>query len=264
MNYITQINENVFRATLPYKTIFTTVWIIKTEIGSLLFDCGSYDNDARDYIIPFIESLGITKADLKYVFISHDHSDHSGGLKGFLKEYPDVCVLSLSSDLKARYGEYNVFSPSSDDFILGCLKAIPIMGHTIDSCALLDTRTNSLYTGDCLQFYGICGNEAWASNIYYPAEHFAALERIEQLSVNEIYAAHDYYPYGYKYIGMLEIAAGIDACRKPLYRLKKLIIDNPSLSDCDIQTLYNNDPAKPTLSTRVVGIMRDAIAKGTI
>ena len=51
-------NKSIFRITTPYKDIFTTVYVIKTEKGVLLFDAASYDCDADDAIIPALASFG--------------------------------------------------------------------------------------------------------------------------------------------------------------------------------------------------------------
>lgn len=38
MEPVTQINEKIYRLTTAYKDIFTTVYVIKTEKGAILFD----------------------------------------------------------------------------------------------------------------------------------------------------------------------------------------------------------------------------------
>ena len=67
MLQITKINENIHRVTLPYKDIFTTVCTIRTPAGVVLFDAGSFDTDAGDYIVPFLEEVGVRKEELKYI-----------------------------------------------------------------------------------------------------------------------------------------------------------------------------------------------------
>ena len=93
MDNVQKINENIYRLTMPYKDIFTTVYTIKTDNGVLLFDSGSYDEDIENYISPFLKQLEITADMIKYVFISHDHKDHAGGLGAFVKKFPNACGL---------------------------------------------------------------------------------------------------------------------------------------------------------------------------
>ena len=100
MNDIQKINENIYRMTMPYKDIFTTVYAVKTEKGALLFDAASYDDDIENYIIPFLEKLDITKEMLKFVFVSHNHIDHAGGLEKLVEYFPDIEILSRCPNSK--------------------------------------------------------------------------------------------------------------------------------------------------------------------
>lgn len=262
---ITKINENIHRITLPYKDIFTTVYAIRTPMGALLFDAASYDTDAENYIVPFLEEVGISKEELKYVFISHKHADHAGGLNGLLEFYPDVCIVTRNPELKDTYGaDYAVLMPDEEDVLLGMLKVVTIPGHTMDSAALLDLRDHTMVTGDCLQAYGIVGSQDWASNIRFPAEYLKALTKVRQLEIRSVVTAHNYYPYGYRADGKEGVLRMIDACEMPIRRLQRLICDNPRLVDEQIRALYNDDPHAPTIRTTVVAAMRDAIAEGRV
>ncbi len=53
---------------------------VETSRHKLLLDTGASDVFARN-----AECLGINLADVDYVFISHGHCDHAGGLRAFLK-----------------------------------------------------------------------------------------------------------------------------------------------------------------------------------
>ncbi len=195
---ITKISENIYRTVLPYKDIWTTIYIMKTPQGALLFDAASYDEDAEKYTVPFLQNCGVTQDNLKYIFISHDHTDHAGGLKMLMEKYPDATILSRSTDLKNRFAEYDVIAPKEDDIILDTFQVVTIVGHTSDSAGLLDMRTRTFVTGDCLQVRGIVGSQNWASNIRFPVEYFADVEKVRRMDIAEIYTAHDYYPCGYK------------------------------------------------------------------
>lgn len=157
--------DYIKRLVLPYKDIFTTVYLIKTPKGAILFDAASYDEDIDNAIIPFLAENDVTTKTLKYVFISHNHRDHAGGLKRFMQIYPDTCIVSRSDALAENYKAYQVYSPKDGDLLLDTLQVVTIPGHTHDSAALLDTRTKTLITGDSLQLYGIVGSEDWACNI---------------------------------------------------------------------------------------------------
>ncbi len=170
---IEKINENIYRTVTPYKDIWTTMYLIKTEKGDLLFDAASFDSDAEEYTVPFLKECGVTPESLKYIFISHDHSDHAGGLSALLAKYPNAVVLSRSTELRNRFAEYDVVPPKENDVILDTFKVVTIVGHTSDCAALLDMRTKTFVTGDCLQVWGIVGSQNWAANISLPVDFFS-------------------------------------------------------------------------------------------
>ncbi len=259
---ITKINDNIYRTTTPYKDIWTTLYVIKTDKGDMLFDAASFDTDAKKYTIPFLEKCGVTKESLKYIFISHDHSDHAGGLTALLPHYPNAVVLSRSNDLKNRFNEYNVIAPNECDQFLDVLEVVTIVGHTLDCAAIFDKRTKTLVTGDCLQVWGIVGSQNWAANIRFPVEYFADIEKVGKMDIDRILTAHDYYPLGYKAEGKQEIARYLDGCREPLLKLKDLIIANPDTTDQGICDIYNVGKAIPTFHAGVVECVRVAMQKG--
>lgn len=260
-NTIITLNENIHKVLTPYKGIYTTVWAVRTPGGVALFDAASFDADAEEYILPMLEALHIGKADLKYIFISHNHRDHAGALAALLKHFPDVTVLSRSADLKEKFADYKVYSPDDGEAVLGDLRVVTIPGHTADSMALLDTRTSTLITGDCLQVYGIFGSQDWGANISFPVEYIEAIEKVRRMLVREIYTAHDYHPCGNSAKGDAEIERMLDGCIEPLERICSLVKANLSKSDEDIRLLYN-EAKVPTISTRVVAAMRNAVKAG--
>ena len=259
MSAVTKINDNLYYITTSYKDIFTTVYVIKTEEGAFLFDSASFDSDIDNHIKPMLDELAITEDELKYVFISHAHLDHAGGLKRFLEVYPKTTVITKNKDLAAGLSDYSVIIPEENQVFLGALKVIFIPGHSACSQAIFDTRDNSMITGDCLQLYGIFGSGNWASNITLPKQHFAALDKIEKMPITAIYTAHDYHPLGQFYVGEEKVKAAIEACRAPLYNIIKMITDFPALSDEEIAASYNESGALPKLGAGVVKNLRAII-----
>lgn len=255
---ITKINDNIYRTTAPYKGIYTTLYAVKTPNGALLFDAASFDEDVDNYMVPFLNELGITADSLKYVFISHNHMDHAGALSPFMKRYPNAAIISRSPALKEKFAEYNVIMPEDGDSILDVLRVVTIPGHTMDSSAVYDTRTKNLICGDCLQLYGIFGAGEWGANIRFPAEHMRAIEKLRKMDIEHILTAHDYHPYGYSYVGKEAIEKALDACIAPLDEIKGMINANPELDDEAISKLYNNE-SKPTLGKHVVTALRAMI-----
>lgn len=260
MKSIQKINESIYRITMPYKDIFTTVYIIKTDNGTLLFDMGSYDEDIENYILPVLNELEITADMIKYVFVSHNHNDHSGGLSAFIKKFPDTSIISGSLKIKEKYEGYDVIMPSDNDVVLDVLQIVTIPGHSQDSSAVYDTRTKTLISGDCLQLYGIYGSGNWGSNISYPKEYIDAVDKLRKMDIQHILTAHDYHPYGYSYVGEDAVSEALDACISPLNEIKELIFQNPDADDEKICMIYNSY-GKPTLGVRVVTAMKEMLKK---
>ncbi len=70
----------------------------------ILFDTG----DNGTILLKNLQKLGIKPEDIDFVFLSHAHEDHTGGLWSFLREKSDVTVCLLRSfpaSFKARVKE---------------------------------------------------------------------------------------------------------------------------------------------------------------
>ena len=243
----------------PYKGIETSVFLFRTEQGALLFDAASYDHDIRDTVLPWLTEQGITPEELKYIFISHKHDDHAGGLPELLRHFPEAVILSQSRALQKQYEDRPFRLPADGETVLGCLQVISIPGHTADSAGILDTRTQTLVCGDCLQLYGIFGEGKWGANVTYPTAHREAIARLRGMPLRRILTAHEYHPCGSCYEGQKEISAALDACLAPLAYIETLIKANPSLTDEEICALYHQQGTVPTLGARVVAAMRKSM-----
>lgn len=254
-------DRSILRLTMPYKDIFTTVYLIKTEMGVLLFDAATYDCDVDDVIIPALATFGVTPADVKYVFVSHNHSDHAGGLARLMTYCPDAVILSRSGALKEKFSQYTVLCPEDGERILDVLEIVTVPGHSADSCAILDTRTHTLISGDCLQAFGIFGSGNWACNITLIPEHFAALDKLGGMHIDTLLTAHDYHPYGYRADGEGAVRAYVDACRQALNTVKTLILDERGLDDEAVCKEFEA-LGYPHLGTRVSAAVRAALASG--
>ncbi len=260
----TKINENIYRLNIPYKDIFTTVYAVKTDEGALLFDCATTERDVNDYIAPMLAELGIEREELKYIFISHNHADHAGGVPYLAPLYPNAAVLTRSERLAEANPNVNIKMMKGGETYLGCLTVHEIPGHSLDSSALYDDRTKTLITGDSLQLYGIFGSQDWGSNIALAAEHLAALEPICALDVEEIHTAHDFHPYGICFTGKTAVKAALDACRLPLLAIRDLIKANPDKTDAELREIYNASAKIPPVREGVFCLMREEIADGKL
>ena len=258
---ITEVNENIYRTVIPYKNIFTTVYLIKTEGGAVLFDVATTEYDVENYIVPMLAELGVGKEDLKYVFVSHAHGDHIGGLRPLLERFPEASAVSFNPGVVCDYPDFKVMVAKEGEELFGTLSMIAIPGHTADSAALFDKRTKSLITGDCLQAYGLFGTDYWGANISLQKEHLSALGKLRTLGIENIYTAHDFMPYGFCACGKEAVSMFFDACELPLMKIRKLIAENPSLTDAEIRAIYNNaDPGRfPSVGLWVITKARELL-----
>ncbi|GAA5198403.1 hypothetical protein GCM10023322_71700 [Rugosimonospora acidiphila] len=57
-----------------------SAWLLKTSAGLILFDSG-YQYSAQTLILDGMKKFGLKPTDIKYIFISHAHADHIGGVQ---------------------------------------------------------------------------------------------------------------------------------------------------------------------------------------
>ena len=72
--------------------------LLTTELHKILLDTG-----ASDVFIRNAELLGVDIFDVDYVFISHGHSDHAGGLRHFLEHNQKAKVIVSPDAISGRF-----------------------------------------------------------------------------------------------------------------------------------------------------------------
>ncbi|HEV3140148.1 MAG TPA: MBL fold metallo-hydrolase [Vicinamibacterales bacterium] len=73
-----------------------SVWAIKTSEGLILIDA-IFDYSVDDEVAGGLKTLGLDPATIKYVVISHGHSDHSGGAK-YLQDRVNARIVLTAAD----------------------------------------------------------------------------------------------------------------------------------------------------------------------
>ena len=73
-----------------------SVWAINTSAGIILID-SIFDYSVDDEVVGGLKKLGLDPAAIKYVIISHGHSDHSGGAK-YLQDRFNAHVILGADD----------------------------------------------------------------------------------------------------------------------------------------------------------------------
>ena len=251
---LTLITPRIRRITIPYKDIYTSVFILDTKQGTILFDTAASDYDVETYILPELRSR-----DVKYIFISHNHRDHAWGLDQLMQAYPNATIVTANDALAEKFASYRIFRPQDGDMLLDTFRVVTIPGHTPDSQALFDTGTGILFTGDCLQAYGIYGEGQWGACIRAIPQHLAALEKLRSMPITDVLMAHDYHPFGNEVYGTEDIHKCLDICAAALMQVKAVCVQNPGLSDQEVADLYNKNSGLPTVPAFVVEALRAAI-----
>ena len=120
------------------------------------------------------------------IFITHHHKDHTSGVKGILKAFPEVKIHSPSAQI-----ENTRFVLRDGDEVNSCLNTFRIIktpGHTLDHIIYYDENNGVLFCGDTLFRLG-CGR-VFEGTLN---EMFNSLKKINELSKNTIiYCGHEY------------------------------------------------------------------------
>jgi glyoxylase-like metal-dependent hydrolase (beta-lactamase superfamily II) len=145
-----------------------SVLLLANDDGWTLVDTGI--GGSVELIQEALASLGSGPADLRRIFITHQHDDHTGGLKGLLEWAPHVEVGATEHEAKVISGELP-YDPSNnrfvrymsrnaeppgvpvtrilgeDDLVSG-FRVISTPGHSLGHVSLLRDADGLLFTAD--------------------------------------------------------------------------------------------------------------------
>ncbi len=175
MSTFKKVSNYIYRLEVPFFTVYTSVFLMDTSEGYILVDCATTDEDVDGYIIPALGKLGVELSCVKKIVITHDHSDHAGGLAQILKRMPHIEVIRAVEELCDKVSTY------------------PLVGHTRDFIGVFDSRTDTLISGDGLQGAGI---KQYRTMLADKRGYIETLERIkcDERIVNILFS-HAYEPW---------------------------------------------------------------------
>ena len=187
--------DGIYRLNIPFDTVYTSVFLVKSESGAILVDCATTDEDVDGYIVSALRDMDIELTDINSVVVTHNHSDHAGGLKRILCHAPNIEVVREPRQ------------------IFDGICAYPMCGHANEMIGLFDPRTGTLISGDGLQGAGVDKYRAYAEN---KKAYYETLERVKQDErIENLVFSHAYEPWYKDHIfGRSGVLEALEECKK--------------------------------------------------
>lgn len=197
-----KLAQGIFRIKVPFDDIFTTVYVYVCDEGVALIDSATYSADADKYIVPALNELGIEN--VKYLLLTHNHDDHMGGIYRLKEIFSDARIFAT---FKTELSDSHILTDGQT--IIGNLQAIYLPGHTDNSVGYFDLKTKTLMSGDCLQLAGI---GKYRGGIAYPEQYINSCNKLKNMDIRRIVAAHEYDPLGSIAEGEKTVKEYLDKC----------------------------------------------------
>ncbi len=195
-------NDGIYLIKIPFEDLYTASFILCQGTDAVILDSGASDRDAQMYIIPEVQRLGVQ---VKHLIFSHGHGDHMGGINALRRAFPEAAVG------KCLPADDSILPLQDGKMLLHRYQLLHLPGHSADSMAVLDTKTGTLLTGDCLQLWGI---GKYRNGISHKRAYLESIRRVRSLGAAHIIAAHAYDPLGQFAHGREEVNAYLDECRQ--------------------------------------------------
>jgi glyoxylase-like metal-dependent hydrolase (beta-lactamase superfamily II) len=105
--HVQEVAENIyqFQVPLPFKLKEINLYLVKAADGCLLIDTGTNTPASADALHASLTHLGVRFADLRYVAITHFHSDHAGQA-GLIQQHSDAQIV-MHADSQRFLGLWN-------------------------------------------------------------------------------------------------------------------------------------------------------------
>lgn len=110
-----QVAPGIHRIEAPLGERFVALHLLVGDECALLIDTGM-DNMPRDYILPYLDQIGVPAGQVRYVLTSHADFDHSAGNASMKEIAPQALFLCHALDqpmiedvevlIRDRYGEF--------------------------------------------------------------------------------------------------------------------------------------------------------------
>lgn len=198
-----------------YKGLSSIYMLVSDNGDASIVDSGSPASFPQ--IVRAIESHGVSREQLKSIFVTHSHLDHSGNVSLFTRHFPGIKVFCSRStadslidpthicvQMAKHFGDrwfsefQNEVQPIPSRFFevvvegseveIGRDRSVRIMetpGHTADHISIIDESSETIFTGDAFGLrYPMIDNgvSVYAAPISFNANDvFTSLDRIVSL-----------------------------------------------------------------------------------
>lgn len=187
---IYKFNDDIYKLDMPP---VTSIFFIKNQDNWYIVDACKETGDIAKFLQPAAEKLSINLDNVKGILITHNHWDHVDGL-------PALAPLCENATIYAKTSSFNGVDSSKIKIVSGGMnidnlfKVVDIAGHAPDAIGFIDTRTNTLFSGDAIQLYGV----STAGILIYGGvdKYLESLENLKEEDIENILASHPYVPNG--------------------------------------------------------------------
>ena len=254
-----RLTDEISLIKVKFHNVFTSVFLVKLDTGYALFDSATTECDVKDAIMPAIEMAGINPTMVRFLFISHTHSDHFGGAAALLSELPHAKLVLLDTERAVREGFGDrLFLGDASEY--SPLVAVALTGHDPHCLALLDPRTRTLLSGDAVQLYGI---SRWGTGLSDVEGYLDSLDRISGMDIELLVTSHEYYPLGQTACGREAIARYLATSREAVSELVSLVSgsdESPeSVAAAITEAVRGSEPDFPSQQASTIKAIRKYI-----
>lgn len=164
----------IYRLKIPFENLYTSVFLLQTANGNILVDCATSSQDVDERIEPALEKMGLTFSEIDCVIVTHEHSDHAGGLPRILQKNPNVCVARTIQQING-------------------IEIYSMHGHTKDFVGVFEPNSKTLISGDGLQGAGV---GKYRCSLESKEEYLKTIAKIEQDErIENLLFSHEYEPW---------------------------------------------------------------------
>ncbi len=238
-----KLTDYIYRLKVPFEGGYTAVFLIEEKGKFALVDCATTAYDVNEIILPALEKINVVPDE---IVLSHSHGDHAGGLDTLLQKLPEIKIGTMDGGLKAMLDGFDCELISDGDTLFDSVKILSLPGHCDEAVGLLDKRTNTLLSCDCVQLYGI---GIYGTGLSDAQAYYNTLARIRSLPVENLIAAHEYDPLGAEVKGRSEVLRYLEVSENYAREIEKFVKQRIDLDGDSIAAEWNSShPTNPTIS----------------